>query len=132
MLFVYTTPVLNRHLWQLKTVVFLHRCLICAVILHSKLQSDDCNGTACFEKCKLLLKYQISLFFIDICGILRQLFCRICAVLLHLRWKWDILVSPKRLVGSGQDRKIRTVKSLTSVQSLKTMTSTFFAFAFAL
>jgi hypothetical protein len=25
--------VLIRHLWQLKTVVFLHRCLICAVPL---------------------------------------------------------------------------------------------------
>ena len=26
------TPVLIRHLWQLKTVVFLHWCLICAVV----------------------------------------------------------------------------------------------------
>ncbi len=30
MLFIFSTPVLIRHLWQLKTVVFLHRCLICA------------------------------------------------------------------------------------------------------
>ena len=29
----FLTPVLIRHLWQLKTVVFLHRCLICAVLL---------------------------------------------------------------------------------------------------
>ncbi len=28
MLFFFSKPVLNRHLWQLKTVVFLHRCLI--------------------------------------------------------------------------------------------------------
>jgi hypothetical protein len=27
----FLTPVLIRHLWQLKTVVFLHWCLICAV-----------------------------------------------------------------------------------------------------
>ncbi len=29
----YLTPVLNRHLWQLKIVVFLHWCIICAVLL---------------------------------------------------------------------------------------------------
>ncbi len=33
MLFIFSTPVLIRHLWQLKTVVFLHWCLICAVLL---------------------------------------------------------------------------------------------------
>jgi len=31
MLFIFSTPVLIRHLWQLKTVVFLHWCLICTV-----------------------------------------------------------------------------------------------------
>ncbi len=31
MLFNFSTLVLIRHLWQLKTAVFLHRCLICAV-----------------------------------------------------------------------------------------------------
>jgi hypothetical protein len=29
----FLTPVLIRHLWQLKTVVSLHRCLICAILL---------------------------------------------------------------------------------------------------
>jgi len=29
----FLTPVLIRHLWQLKTVVFLHRYLICAIPL---------------------------------------------------------------------------------------------------
>ncbi len=29
----FLTPVLNRYLWQLKTVVFLHWCLICALLL---------------------------------------------------------------------------------------------------
>ncbi len=33
MLSIFSTPVLIRHLWQLKAVVFLHRCLICAVLL---------------------------------------------------------------------------------------------------
>jgi len=33
MLFVYSTPVLIRHLWHLKTVAFLHWCLIRAVPL---------------------------------------------------------------------------------------------------
>ncbi len=31
MLFIFSTPVFIRHLWQLKTLVFLHRCLIRAV-----------------------------------------------------------------------------------------------------
>jgi hypothetical protein len=29
--FIFSTPVLIRHLWQLKTAVFLYRCLICIV-----------------------------------------------------------------------------------------------------
>jgi len=31
-LFIFSTPVLIRHLLQLKIVVFLHKCLICAVL----------------------------------------------------------------------------------------------------
>jgi hypothetical protein len=30
----FLTPVLIRHLWQLKTVVVLHWCLICAVLIY--------------------------------------------------------------------------------------------------
>jgi len=33
-MFIFSTPVLIRHLWQLKTVVFLHWYRICAVLLH--------------------------------------------------------------------------------------------------
>jgi len=33
MLFIFSTPVFIRHLWQLKTVVLLHGCLIFAVQL---------------------------------------------------------------------------------------------------
>jgi len=35
MLFSFSTPELIRHLWQLKRVVFLHWCLICAVLFRS-------------------------------------------------------------------------------------------------
>jgi hypothetical protein len=35
MLFTFSAPVLIRHLWQLKTVIFLHRCLIGAVQIGS-------------------------------------------------------------------------------------------------
>ncbi len=35
MLFIFSTPVLIQHLWQLKTVVFLHWCLIHAVLLRA-------------------------------------------------------------------------------------------------
>jgi hypothetical protein len=32
-MFIFSTPVLIRHLWQLKAVVFLHWCLLHAVVL---------------------------------------------------------------------------------------------------
>ncbi len=35
--FSFSTPVLIRHLWQLKRAVFLHRCLICALLLTARL-----------------------------------------------------------------------------------------------
>ncbi len=37
MLFIFSTPVLVRHLQQLKTVIFLHWGLICAVQLEDRL-----------------------------------------------------------------------------------------------
>ncbi len=33
MLYIFSTPMLIRHPWQHKTVVILHWCLICAVLL---------------------------------------------------------------------------------------------------
>ncbi len=33
MLFIFSTLQLIRHLWQLKTIVFLHWCLICTLLL---------------------------------------------------------------------------------------------------
>jgi len=39
MWFIFQTPELIRNLWQLKTAVFLHWCLICAV----PLSTDDGN-----------------------------------------------------------------------------------------
>ncbi len=44
MQFIFSTPVLIRHLWQLKTVVFLHQCLICAVLLQTR------NITYCLKQ----------------------------------------------------------------------------------
>ncbi len=41
MLFNFSTPVLIRHLWQPKTVVFLHWCLICAVLLQFTIVNRD-------------------------------------------------------------------------------------------
>jgi len=37
MLFIFSTPVLIRHLWRLETDVFLHWCLICSVLLLTSL-----------------------------------------------------------------------------------------------
>ncbi len=37
----FLTPVLIRHLWQIKTVVFLHWCLIGAVLLVEQLSTDS-------------------------------------------------------------------------------------------
>ncbi len=41
-MFIFSTPVLIRPLWQLKTVVFLHGCLICAVLLYATVE-HCCN-----------------------------------------------------------------------------------------
>ncbi len=38
MLFIFSTPVLIRHLWQLKTDSFLHWCLIRAVLFNAILK----------------------------------------------------------------------------------------------
>jgi hypothetical protein len=40
MLFILSTPVLIGHLWQLKTVVFLHRCPKQGVILFEAVKSS--------------------------------------------------------------------------------------------
>jgi hypothetical protein len=56
----FTTPVLMRHLWQLKTAVFLHWCLIHAVLF-------DENETKNFliEQCTLdMHKNRASLLYL--------------------------------------------------------------------
>ncbi len=35
MLLIFSIPVFIRHLWQLKTIAFLHRCLICTVLVEN-------------------------------------------------------------------------------------------------
>ncbi len=49
MLLIFLTPVLIRHLWPLKTVVFPHWCLIRAVLLPITAEKFYCTGT-CTEK----------------------------------------------------------------------------------
>ncbi len=43
MLFIFSITVLIRHLWQVKTAVFLHRCLICAILLVINLNILNCK-----------------------------------------------------------------------------------------
>ncbi len=70
MLFIFTTPVLIRHPWQLKTVVFLHRCLIRAVLLSMFVQFTAvkmfyCCGLEAFVMEILFItlqKYSIGFF----------------------------------------------------------------------
>ncbi len=53
MLFIFLTLVLIRHLWQLKTFVFLHRCLIRAVLFDIVVEPDSSsltNKLECFVR----------------------------------------------------------------------------------
>ncbi len=45
MLLIFSMPVLIRHLWQLKTFVFLHWCLINALLLGCVGQIKKCMHT---------------------------------------------------------------------------------------
>ncbi len=49
MLFFFWTPQLIRNLWQLKTAVFLHSCIICAVPLEPKVSSSEKGPSAVNE-----------------------------------------------------------------------------------
>jgi len=65
MLFIFSTPVLIRYLWQLKTVVFLHWCLIHAILLFTFLK--HAVPLAAFSKTLVTLLLN-SLFSIDKTG----------------------------------------------------------------
>jgi hypothetical protein len=41
------SPVLNRHLWQLKTVIFLHWCLLHAVMLEEQVLVTGAKQSKC-------------------------------------------------------------------------------------
>ncbi len=67
MLLIFSTPVLIRHLWQFKTVVFLHRCLISAVLFKKcALYSIKYDNKHCFhiipisKLCKMANSYHVS------------------------------------------------------------------------
>ncbi len=63
MLFIFPTPGLIRHLWKLKTVVFLHWCLICVVLSGVCQMFSDCSQVSqimfayFFYTCKHLFLY---------------------------------------------------------------------------
>ncbi len=48
-MFIFSTSVQIWHLWQLKTVVFLHRYLICAVLLSTFSINLICRTTFCWN-----------------------------------------------------------------------------------
>ncbi len=50
MYFIFSTPVLIRHLWQLKTVVFLHGCLYVAFYLPITLALGSIVRCLCFDR----------------------------------------------------------------------------------
>jgi hypothetical protein len=48
----FSTPVFIRHMWQLKTVVFLHWCLKHALLLiadYSEIGPHSLDGSACYQ-----------------------------------------------------------------------------------
>ncbi len=49
---VFSTPVLIRHLWQLKIVAFLHYCLICVLLLIMRYDEmfDNFSSTDAYAK----------------------------------------------------------------------------------
>jgi hypothetical protein len=57
MFFIFTTQMLIRHLWQHKTAVFLHRCVIHAVLL--ELFKVFCSITSNFKKDRFCLTYEL-------------------------------------------------------------------------
>ncbi len=62
MQFIFSTPVLIRYLWQLKIVVFLHWCLICAVLFKS--DHKDKSGASFCCKMTALVTYIFCKFHI--------------------------------------------------------------------
>ena len=58
LMFIFSTPVLIRHLWQLTTVVFLHWCLINAVLLDHQCVLPRIHETRLYL---MVPKYKISM-----------------------------------------------------------------------
>ncbi len=77
-MFIFSTPVLIRHLWQLNTAVFLQWCLMCSVILarplyyarherlargkQSGLLGPSCEENAVLWVCQIKNYYYVSQF----------------------------------------------------------------------
>jgi hypothetical protein len=54
---LFSTPVLIRQLWQLKTVVFLHWCLICIALFNDVLKTINDKITASLVKKMVVLEF---------------------------------------------------------------------------
>ena len=67
MLFTFSTPELIRNLWQLKTAVFLHWCLICALTHCEKTRIKTLNCSTKSTKGKNLkfIVNEINFLFFD-------------------------------------------------------------------
>jgi hypothetical protein len=92
MLFIFATPVLIRDLWQLKTVVFLNTCLMCAVLLEATENSK--KTLAYYVICLFTLHYEsVMLHCADPCsadcfavlGVYRQSTTCLCVSMGKLR-----------------------------------------------
>ncbi len=57
MLFIFSTPELIRHLWQLRTIVFLHQCLICSVPLPGTNTLSLWSGASGTNKFSFMAQY---------------------------------------------------------------------------
>ncbi len=79
MLFIFSTPEIIRNLWQLKTAVFLHWCLLCAIPFCKQIRPPiflSLEEVAVHARHKLLMKVDnnSALIFGNPKGILDQQF----------------------------------------------------------
>jgi hypothetical protein len=66
MLHIFSTSVIIRQLWQLKTAIFLHRCLICDLLLHKGTKkgqaqfssNDDCLWLLFTQSYRIIASYR--------------------------------------------------------------------------
>ncbi len=80
MLFIFSMPVLIRHLCQFKTIVFPHWCLICSYLLTIFLFFKFPHN---YKKCRKLFEYQCLLLLREICWSKFKSIFKCCSVFQH-------------------------------------------------